>query len=157
MDTLVTLVTDVRDRLVPLSSLPAQLQAGFNRVSGEINSFRKMVLQVRVMSTVSWVKTWSTVSLGLYRQCILVVHQGCAVLPCTPLFALERHRGAFSSPTLWHSTPQCLYTIRSALNEVIVSVLLPGAQGGVPYHLHHWSRPAAGRGPGYRCHHSGPH
>jgi hypothetical protein len=46
MDTLVTLVTDVKDRLVPLASLPAQLQAGFNRVSGEINSFRKMVLQV---------------------------------------------------------------------------------------------------------------
>jgi hypothetical protein len=46
MDNLVTMVTDIKERTVALADLPAQLQAGFTKVSGEISSFRKMVMQV---------------------------------------------------------------------------------------------------------------
>jgi hypothetical protein len=46
MDSLVTMVTDIKERTVALADLPQQLQAGFSKVSGEISSFRKMVMQV---------------------------------------------------------------------------------------------------------------
>jgi hypothetical protein len=52
MDNLVMMVSDVKDRMVVLSDLPQQLQAGFKKLSGDIHSFRKMVLQVRGMDGV---------------------------------------------------------------------------------------------------------
>lgn len=46
VDTVVCLVADVAARMVKLEDLPKQLQAGLSHISGQISSFRSMVLQV---------------------------------------------------------------------------------------------------------------
>jgi hypothetical protein len=46
MDLVVAGISDLRERMVKLEDLPAQLREGFSNISGQISSFRKMVLQV---------------------------------------------------------------------------------------------------------------
>jgi hypothetical protein len=47
MDLVVAGISDLRERMVKLEDLPAQVRAGFKDVRTQISSFRKMVLQVR--------------------------------------------------------------------------------------------------------------
>jgi hypothetical protein len=55
MDSLVTLVADVRRRMVALSDLPAQLQAGLKAIATDIKGVRSLVLAVRL-----WSRVWHT-------------------------------------------------------------------------------------------------
>jgi hypothetical protein len=49
VDTLLTAVKEVQDRMYTLEQLPEQLRAGFTRISGEISGVRRMVLAVSGM------------------------------------------------------------------------------------------------------------
>lgn len=46
MDLVVSGISDLKERMVKLEDLPAQVKQGFKDVGGQISSFRKMVLQV---------------------------------------------------------------------------------------------------------------
>jgi hypothetical protein len=46
MDLVVAGISDIKERMVKLEDLPAQLREGFTAIGGQISSFRKMVLQV---------------------------------------------------------------------------------------------------------------
>jgi hypothetical protein len=48
MDLVVAGISDLKERMVKLEDLPAQVRAGFKDVGSQISSFRKMVLQVRL-------------------------------------------------------------------------------------------------------------
>lgn len=46
MDLVASGISDLKERLVKLEDLPAQVREGFKNVGSQISSFRKMVLQV---------------------------------------------------------------------------------------------------------------
>jgi hypothetical protein len=46
MDLVVAGISDLKERMVKLEDLPAQLREGFTAIGSQISSFRKMVLQV---------------------------------------------------------------------------------------------------------------